>query len=303
MTIACVTGGRGLVGRHIVSLLLAAGYQVRVLVRSMPAEPVAGVDYHLGDLSDRASLSAFLASGKMLFHCAAELNDTALMELVNVQGTKNLAQGYNELDFDYFCFISSAGVVGLTEKSVVMESDMCRPRNPYEASKLAAEALLREAVSADSLVMLRPTNVVDNQKPGLLRESLQSGFYSKVKFFLKGAESAHLVHAHDVARAALSFINTPRRGECYFVSRDEDPENYVLKVRRLVRAGALNATSSVLIALPAIVPYWIRCLLLKKSNRGDVVYSSKKLESTGFTYVYSVREMVRDFLTAKSVKS
>ncbi|WP_081963286.1 NAD(P)-dependent oxidoreductase [Pseudomonas sp. ML96] len=297
MTIACVTGGNGLVGRHIVSLLLEAGYQVRILSRSVPAGAVAGVEYFQGALADTTSLRAFLDSAALIFHCAAELKSESLMWAVNVEGTQNLADAFKVSGAKFFYFISSAGVVGLTRNKVVTEDEQCVPRNLYESSKLAAERVLLQSIPLSSLVILRPTNVIDNERPGVLQQALRSDIYSRLKFFLKGKESAHLVHANDVARAALSFIGKDEShyGRCYFISCDRDPDNYMLGVRRLVHYYAFGRNNLLMISLPVFFPFLMRWLVSEKSNRGDVIYSSDRLSSTGFSYAYTVQGMVKEF--------
>ena len=76
---ALVTGGAGLIGSHIVDLLLAEGWRVRILDnlepnthrRGRPAWLNAGAEFVEGDVRDRATVAAALAGVEVVFHQAA----------------------------------------------------------------------------------------------------------------------------------------------------------------------------------------------------------------------------------------
>ena len=54
-----ITGGTGLIGREIISLLLGKGHQLRVLSRSKEIS-IKGCDIHQGDICQLESLENFL---------------------------------------------------------------------------------------------------------------------------------------------------------------------------------------------------------------------------------------------------
>jgi dTDP-L-rhamnose 4-epimerase len=79
MTTALVTGGAGLIGSHIVDLLVAEGWRVRVLDNYEPQTHRDGpppwrnprADYLTGDVRDRNDLRAALDGIEIVFHEAA----------------------------------------------------------------------------------------------------------------------------------------------------------------------------------------------------------------------------------------
>jgi dTDP-L-rhamnose 4-epimerase len=79
MTTALVTGGAGLIGSHIVDLLIAEGWQVRVLDNYEPQTHRNGpppwrnprAEYVTGDVRNRADLRAALDGVEIVFHEAA----------------------------------------------------------------------------------------------------------------------------------------------------------------------------------------------------------------------------------------
>lgn len=76
---ALVTGGAGFIGSHTVDLLLAKGYQVRILdslqprvhPRGKPGYVTADAEFMQGDVSNPADMSRALAGQDCVFHLAA----------------------------------------------------------------------------------------------------------------------------------------------------------------------------------------------------------------------------------------
>jgi len=286
--IACVTGGRGLVGRWIVQHLLAEGYAVRGLSRRRESF-AAHVDMFYGSLSDTEALDEFLSGAHLLFHCAAELNSEDLMWDVNVEGTRNLIIAAEKAGIGYFCHLSSVGVIGRTDQAWVDESCECNPRNLYERSKWEAEKIVAQGINGCRVVILRPTNVVDEKNLGILRLLIHGGPKVRLKVRLQGNEYTHLIHAQDVAAAALYFVSHPfEKPECFFVSYDDEPLNCFAGVWAICEAirndGKESGEFHVPWSAPVWVPHLIRTILRGKSNKGDVRYSAKKLLSTRFQF-------------------
>lgn len=297
--LACVTGGSGMVGKKIADALLRLGYRVKVLSRQHPCVDVqAGHQAEVieGDLRDESTLAQFFSGAELVFHCAAELHDQLLMWDINVEGTKNVLKFCKAEQVKYFCYLSSAGVVGKTNESLVFENSACCPQNMYERSKWAAEQLVNEGIQGASVVVLRPTNVIDDERPGALLLGKNKDLKNRLKLFLKGGESAHLVHAEDVARAATHFIGSSfEQPECFFVSCDHEPHNTFAGVAGVYKSHILNKQRASVrepFHVPLLIPYLIRRLTRGGGNIGSVKYSSKKLMEHGFSFKYGLKEMV-----------
>jgi len=292
-TTACVTGASGMIGIKIVQRLLAAGLKVRVLAhRDKIFDP--RVEVVQGDLLDVDSVRLLLEDASFLFHCAAELRDQAKIWMVNVRGTEHLVEQAQGVDLEYFCFLSSAGVIGKTDKLLVDETTPCNPKDEYEKSKLAAENLLAGGMKNCRVVILRPTNVIDDIRPGPFTLALEKNFRNSIKLVLKGLECAHVLHSEDVADAALFFINRKSERGCFFVSRDDDKIKTYADLWRLCTAslrGRRFEEVRVPWSLPISVPFNLRRLLRGPANMGNVCYTSQKLFTTGFNFSMSIREM------------
>ncbi len=292
--IACVTGATGLVGGWIVHQLLEQGWHVRVLTRQESVS-LQDVEVLTGDLKNISLLKEFVEAADAVFHCAAELRDETLMHSTNTAGTNNLLTAMEGQGIAYFCYLSSAGVVGPVTFPEVNEETPCYPSNTYEKTKYEAEQMVFSADLGVNVCVLRPTNVFDARNPGILSLLLRQSLMDKLKLILKGNEGAHLVHARDVASAALYFLYRPLvQPQLFFVSCDSDERNTLAGVYKLLSSICGKKRSTSVFALPNNFPYLIRMLIRGKSLHGCVRFSEEKLRSTGFVFPLGFEEGLID---------
>lgn len=304
---ACVTGATGMIGRRIVKRLQTLGYKIRVLTRRSYTDD--GVHVFNASFANEAKLDEFICGADFVFNCAAELSDESKMHAVNVLGTAKLTELVAKHHIKYYCHLSSAGVVGRTSQEIVDEDTPCQPQNLYETTKLEAEKFASCRIENCNTIILRPTNVVDHEHLGELSLPFDGSFKSRLKAFIKGGECAHIVHADDVADAALFFLNRPpsHTPRLFFVSLDEDPLNTVANLWSLyseMKLGRKYGTTAPLPHIPVIATYVLRLLAGRPGNSGKVRYSSKRLTSEGFRYTYGVQKAVeRIFLELNSASN
>jgi nucleoside-diphosphate-sugar epimerase len=300
---ACVTGATGMVGRRVVQELLSSGYKVRVLSRKSYKCQLVRV--YIGDITNRSIIRNFIEGADAVFHCAAELFDESKMWETNVVGTGLIAEFVEEYKIKYFCHISSAGVVGKTALKIIDESSHCKPFNQYEYTKLESERIIERIVKSCRTVILRPTNVIDAQRLGDLSLPINGSLRSWLKVFIKGGEVSHIVHAKDVAKAALFFLKRgdSNRLEKYFVSIDDDSECTISHLwaicRCLLSTNCHENSLAKPLHLPVFFIYYLRLFLGRPANYGDIKYSSNKILSEGFVYSMNVRKAVEAVLSEK----
>lgn len=303
--IACVTGGSGIIGKRIVKRLKDAGFKVRVLSRKEQPEH-NGVEFVKGELNDNLVLKDLLCGADMLFHCAGELHDESKMNLVNVKGTELLIETARTANIQYFCHLSSAGVIGKTSQKWVDERVDCQPQNAYERSKYMAERVAQKGIDGCRVIILRPTNVVDNDQPGVLKTITDGTTKSRLKLMLIGGECSHIIHADNVAAAAIHFIDKPFESpECFFVSADNESrttfaELFVL-YKQLLHCHSIKKYSKPA-HLPIFIPYLLRKVLRGNGNIGDVRYSSERLFLTGLKFPLNIEDTLRQFLNSAASK-
>lgn len=188
-----VTGGAGFIGSHVCEQLLQSGHAVwafddlngfydpelkRRNLREIQAQP-APFTFVEGDLTQRAEVDDALNGAKFdqVIHLAARagvrpsLEQPALYQRVNVEGTVNLLEAGRLAGVKKFVIASSSSVYGINSKAPFAEHDpVFSAISPYAASKLACEALghVYHHVYGLDIVMLRFFTVYGpRQRPDL----------------------------------------------------------------------------------------------------------------------------------------
>lgn len=176
---ACVTGGAGFIGSHLVDRLLAEGHEVAVLddLSTGRVENLSCARSHIrfvqADVRDPAAAREAVRGAEVVFHQAALASVALSLERpreavdVNVGGTLSLLQAAHEAGARRVVFASSSSVYGDAPRVPEAEDLPLRPRSPYAASKAAGEGLLSAYHATHGLeaVVLRYFNVYGPRQP------------------------------------------------------------------------------------------------------------------------------------------
>jgi UDP-glucuronate 4-epimerase len=159
-----VTGGAGFIGSHVCEQLLERGHKVWSFddLNAFYEPSLKERNLHLlqgrspaftsirGDITQPKELEAVYSSVRFdqVVHLAARagvrasLEDPALYQRVNVEGTVNVLETARRHGVKKVTMASSSSVYGVNSKTPFCESDpIFSPISPYAASKLACEAL------------------------------------------------------------------------------------------------------------------------------------------------------------------
>lgn len=162
-----VTGGTGLVGSHLVELLLRRGYTVTCLVRD-PARIrwLEGLDVRLipGDCLLPGSLESAVKEVSLVFHVAGLTKAKRAKEYyeVNHLGTKNILEACARSNpgIRKFVLVSSLAAAGPSgDGRPVKDTDRPVPVSDYGRSKLLAEEETLRYKGRFPVVILRPSAV------------------------------------------------------------------------------------------------------------------------------------------------
>jgi len=145
---ALVIGGCGFIGSHVVDRLLRNGHQVRVFDRHEEGFrlALAGVDYHIGDFTDKIQVADAVRGVDAVFHfVSTTVPSTASLDpqrdvRENLIGTQQLVEVMLDADVTRLLFLSSGGTVyGIPERTPISESHPLRPISAYGITKTAIE--------------------------------------------------------------------------------------------------------------------------------------------------------------------
>jgi len=175
-----ITGGAGYIGSHVVRTLRASGRDVVVVddLSSGRAERLPdGVRLVRASVLDADRLAPLLRRENVtgVVHLAAKkavdesMADPLYYYRENVAGFQSLLEAVTAAGVPRVVLSSSAAVYGSTGSERVTEDSPTAPVNPYGASKLMCERILRDVAAASGLgwLSLRYFNVAGAVEPGL----------------------------------------------------------------------------------------------------------------------------------------
>mgnify|MGYP003385936439 CR=1 FL=1 len=272
-----VTGGFGFIGAKLVESLCEQGHQVRMLSRKMPATVVdthGAIEIIQCDLLDATfALEKVVDGCSVVFNCAGELHNEALMESLHVDAARRLVQACKKVAITsgkpiHWVQLSSVGAYGpapinASSERIVTEETVPAPVGAYETTKAKADELVVAALEEGifSYSILRPSNVYGVGMPNNSIRQWGRAIQQRLFFYVgsRGAVSTY-VHVDDVIDAlVLCGFDDRAKGEIFNISNDCAQEDVVNAI-----AKQLN------VAQPKLrVPEWLIRLVY-------VVFSSVK---------------------------
>ncbi len=177
-----VVGGAGYIGSHMVKDLLDNGYDVITLddLSTGHRDLLPGGDFIEGNLCEPALLDKLFSKYSIaaVMHFAAfslvgeSMENPLKYYSNNMSATTELLNAMIRNNVKRFIFSSTAAVYGEPVEIPMTENHPCNPTNPYGASKIAVERMLKDCDSAYGLkyISLRYFNAAGADESGQIGE-------------------------------------------------------------------------------------------------------------------------------------
>jgi dihydroflavonol-4-reductase len=229
---AIVTGANGFLGAWLTRRLLAEGHEVSALVRKnsdLAELENAKPQYVYGDVTDKESLKIAFVNKDIVFHLAGvvayKASERALMNQVNVEGTRNVVDVCAELKTPQLLHTSSVVAIGasfkpdlLTEKSDYTISNL---NLGYFETKKMAENIVIEAVKNKRIhaICVNPATIYGfgDAKKGSRKTQVKVA-RGDFPFYTSGG--INVVSVEDVINGILLALKNGKNGERYILSNE-----------------------------------------------------------------------------------
>jgi len=255
-----VTGGAGFIGSNFVRYLLETRDDVEVV--TLDALTYAGSTANLdgiledprhrfveGDIRDEALVAELLADVEVVVNFAAEshvdraIEGAAPFVATNVEGTQMLLDAALSADIERFLQVSTDEVYGEVLEGRASEDAALEPRNPYAATKAAADHLALSYATTHGLPLV-VTRTCNNYGPRQNTEKLIPKFITNaaagkdLPVYGDGSNIREWIYVRDNCRALDCVLRDGTGGEIYNVgTRDE---RSTLEVTRAI-VGAVDS--------------------------------------------------------------
>jgi nucleoside-diphosphate-sugar epimerase len=226
-----ITGGNGLLGRHLIPVLQDRGDIVRVF--TLPGEDTAwleerGVTVFRGDVRIPDTLTAPMNGAEGVLHLAGMMGLWLPMKDyrdVNVTGTENVCRAARAAGVHRIVHISSWTVYGMNLGLPAREDFLLQPfHEPYAVSKTEGDLAVQRMIAEDDLpaVILRPGTFFgpgDQLHFGRMADRVQAG---KGVIVGRGDNALPFAYVTDIVQGIVLALDTEHAvGQAYNITNDE----------------------------------------------------------------------------------
>lgn len=253
-----ITGGTGLVGSHLLLLLLENNENVRAIFRTEESKNKTKklfelygkgdlflkIEWFQADINDIPALEKAFAGVSYVYHCAACVSLSSSdekMHKINIEGTANMVNLSIDFKVEKFCYVSSIAALGTPENpnAVITEETEWNPNSnntDYAITKYGGEMeVFRGSQEELEMVVVNPGIILG---PEILDHG-SAKFFRKVKsgmfFYTKGKTG--FVAVTDVVKAMYMLMKSDITSEKYIlVGENMSFKDFLSKIAVSVRA-------------------------------------------------------------------
>jgi len=247
-----VTGGAGFIGSNFVRYILKKypDYEIVVLDKLTYAGRLENIEdmmgkitFKKGDICDRNDVEKSIEGCSTIFNFAAEthvdraIKCPATFIKTDVSGTYTLLEAAMKHNIEKFIQISTDEVYGQIIKGRFDENSALQPRNPYSASKAAADLLCRSFFTTYDMpiVITRSSNnygpyqYPEKLIPAIIINALR---HENIPIYGKGEQIRDWIYVEDNCRAIDTVFKRGIIGEIYNIGGNNERKN--IEIAKLI---------------------------------------------------------------------
>ncbi|MBS1742629.1 MAG: NAD-dependent epimerase/dehydratase family protein [Bacteroidetes bacterium] len=227
-----VTGGSGLVGRELITQLLAKGKTVRAIYNKTAIEGITHTNLHLFqcDILDVIRLEEAMENVQELYHSAGHISyfpkDAHRLYKINVEGTANIVNAALNAGVKKIVHVSSIAALGkpANENELIdetMDWNISGHKTNYGKSKYLGELEIWRGIAEGlNAVIVNPSLILG---PGNWSEGSTAVFksvYDESPWFTDGMNG--FVDVRDVAKAMIQLMESEITAQRFIVSAENE---------------------------------------------------------------------------------
>lgn len=260
-----ITGCAGFIGSYVTEEFLNAGYKVHGVDKMTYAGNRENMNSFISNPNFSFSPSCITMPSHMkliveqnsidwIINLAAEthvdnsIESSDVFVKTNIQGTKSLLDTCRETGAKLLHF-STDEVYGVSSKRAFTEESKLEPKNPYSATKAAADHMIQsyQNTYGTEYIIVRPSNNFGIRQhdekfiPTIMR-TLKAG--KRIPVYGKGNQIREWTHARETAKATRFILENSDTNEIYNISSLFHTENMDV-VQKVCDALGRNVENSV----------------------------------------------------------
>ena len=306
-----VIGGNGLIGSHVVEILLNDEEKVRVI--SKPESSLETIENFSDDIEiiecdirDKENVERAMKGVDCVYHLAASHllweRYRRIYDEVNVSGTRNVVNAAVRNGVRRMVYTSTCDIMGRNQREAGKlgdENDFqdgnLNGIGPYGKSKIEAERILREKANGIEIVVVHPTCPIGKNntlptEPGRMIEEIMTG---RLGGYID--RKMNFVHVRDCARGHVLAMNQGISGERYILGGENvNLREFIQRVAELAGVRAPRIAVPYCFAVSSAYLFEFISKITGKRPmasiegvrlvKNDFVFSSKKAErEIGYT--------------------
>ena len=333
-----ITGGTGLVGAHLLLLLLEKGENVRAIFRTEKSKNKTQklfelygkqglfpkIEWIQADINDVSALEKAFENIGYVYHCAAYVSLSSSdekMYKINIEGTANMVNLSVDFGVKKFCYVSSIAALGTPENTnaVITEETEWNPNSnnsDYAISKYGGEMeVFRGSQEGLDVIVVNPGIILGaefwNHGSAKVFTQVKNG----LPFYTKGKSG--FVAISDVVRAMYELMKSEIKSERFIlVGENLSLQDFLNKTADSVKAKRPKFYAKPWITKLGAKADWLFSTLffrerkltqsMSDSAHSKTIFSNEKIKNTlnfEFTditeYINEIGKLYLEYLKSK----